>query len=355
MDEDEDFEDDDAGADFGFVHPCAVLKLEIDKADGIWVSSEFYETGRTDLEVAEYTAALGVSRVYPDPESPSAIEDMRRKGVNVRPVVKGKDSEKNGIDKVRELLKANKLHVHRSCKGLISEFETHAYKEGTGEPEETDEDALDALRYPIMMMQPHIEIIDDFKEDEPLFSDIGILRVVQLARQFRAPTDQVLEHGDASAHLLRVNHAVQHVIRRRPYVVDLLEIRCAFGHKEKSIFRWKAPNDEMGNQITHGAVVLDVIEPRYLLLFPCLPRPYCFRDFVHIRLGGLSFPDFREHSVAVHNLSSVSEGEINDAVDANDPAEQCVVVVSGPRPTKQVLCAGSIHDIAQINGAFRLE
>jgi hypothetical protein len=163
-----------AGADFGFVHPCAVLKLEIDKADGIWVSSEFYETGRTDLEVAEYTAALGVSRVYPDPESPSAIEDTRRKGVNVRPVVKGKDSEKNGIDKVRELLKARKLHIHRSCKGLISEFETHAYKEGTGEPEETGEDALDALRYPIMMMQPHIEIIDDFKEEEPLFSDIGI-------------------------------------------------------------------------------------------------------------------------------------------------------------------------------------
>jgi hypothetical protein len=163
-----------AGADFGFVHPCAVLKLEIDKADGIWVSSEFYETGRTDLEVAEYTAALGVSRVYPDPESPSAIEDMRRKGVNVRPVVKGKDSEKNGIDKVRELLKANKLHVHRSCKGLISEFETHAYKDGTGEPEEEGEDALDALRYPIMMMQPQRPIVDDFVEEEPLFSDIGI-------------------------------------------------------------------------------------------------------------------------------------------------------------------------------------
>jgi hypothetical protein len=35
----------------------------------------------------------------------AAIEDMRRKGLNVRPVVKGKDSEKNGIDKVRELLK----------------------------------------------------------------------------------------------------------------------------------------------------------------------------------------------------------------------------------------------------------
>jgi hypothetical protein len=164
-----------AGADFGFVHPCAVLKLLLDKSDGIWVSDEFYETGRTDLEVAEYTAALGVSRAYPDPESPSAIEDMRRKGVNVRPVVKGKDSEKNGIDKVRELLKANKLHVHKSCKGLITEFETHAYKAGTGEPEDEGEDALDALRYPVMMIQPTRQVIvDDYQEPEPLYSDIGI-------------------------------------------------------------------------------------------------------------------------------------------------------------------------------------
>lgn len=163
-----------AGADFGFVHPCAVLTLEIDKADGIWVSTEFYETGRTDLEVAEYTAALGVSRVYPDPESPSAIEDMRRKGVNVRPVVKGKDSEKNGIDKVRELLKANKLHVHRSCKGLIGEFETHAYKDGTGEPEDEGEDALDALRYPVMMMMPTPKTYDEYVEPEPLYADIGL-------------------------------------------------------------------------------------------------------------------------------------------------------------------------------------
>jgi hypothetical protein len=48
----------------------------------------------------------------------------KRRNVNVRPVVKGKDSEKHGIDKVRELLKAGKLHVHYSCRNLISEFET---------------------------------------------------------------------------------------------------------------------------------------------------------------------------------------------------------------------------------------
>jgi hypothetical protein len=64
--------------------------------------------------------------------------------------------------------------VHRSCKGLIGEFETHAYKDGTGEPDDTGEDALDVLRYPIKMMQPQRQIVDDFVEDESLFSDIGL-------------------------------------------------------------------------------------------------------------------------------------------------------------------------------------
>jgi PBSX family phage terminase large subunit len=164
-----------AGVDFGFVHPAAVLTLKIDRSDNVWVSDEYYETGRTDIEIAEYVAALHSDRVYPDPESPSAIEELKRHGVNTRPVVKGKDSEKHGIDKVRELLKANKLHVHVSCKNLINEFETHAYKDGKDEPEETGEDALDALRYPIMMMMPETHEHEPlFEDDSPIYSQIGV-------------------------------------------------------------------------------------------------------------------------------------------------------------------------------------
>jgi PBSX family phage terminase large subunit len=166
-----------AGVDFGFIHPAAVEVAKIDRAGGLWITDELYQSHLTDIEIAEYVAALpGVARVFPDPESPSAIEELKRHSVNVRPVVKGKDSEKHGIDKVRELLKANKLHVHRDCKGLITEFETHAYKEAKDEPEETGEDALDALRYMVMMIQPEAandnEAVDDV--DEPIYGQIGV-------------------------------------------------------------------------------------------------------------------------------------------------------------------------------------
>ena len=164
------------GIDFGFVHPAAVLTIHIDRADNYWVAQEFYQTGRTDIEIAEYAAAIRSHRVFADPESPSAIEELKRKNLNIRPVVKGKDSEKHGIDKVRELLKAGKLHIHASCRNLILEFETHGYKDDSDKPEETGEDALDALRYPVMMTfaDQHTTIDETIYDDKPTYSLIGI-------------------------------------------------------------------------------------------------------------------------------------------------------------------------------------
>lgn len=146
-----------AGIDFGFTNPCAVLTIIKDTDDNYWVDNEFYQTGRTDLQVAEYVAAQNFARVYPDPESPSGIEELRRKGVNIRDVIKNKDSIKNGIDRVRELLKAGRLKVNAHCVNLIYEFETYTYPDKKDmrnqdeNPIKENDHALDALRYPILM------------------------------------------------------------------------------------------------------------------------------------------------------------------------------------------------------------
>lgn len=142
-----------AGIDFGFHNPCAVLDIIRDTDSNYWVTREFYQTGRTDAQIADYVAQTLYHKVYPDPESPSAIEELRRKGVNIRDVIKNKDSVKNGIDKVRELLKAGRLKVHASCLNLIYEFETYTYpeKKDMHNPDENpikeNDHALDALRY----------------------------------------------------------------------------------------------------------------------------------------------------------------------------------------------------------------
>lgn len=146
-----------AGVDFGFTNPCAIPDIWIDNSDTWWMKSEYYERGRTDAQVAEWVSAQNFNVVYPDPESPSAIAELRKRGVNVRDVVKGKDSVKNGIDAVRERLKAGKFKVHVSCLNTIMEFETYAYPDKKDmhneeeKPIKEDDHMCDAIRYCAMM------------------------------------------------------------------------------------------------------------------------------------------------------------------------------------------------------------
>lgn len=141
------------GIDFGFTNPCAVLHIKRDGDDNYFVIGEWYVTGRTDEQIAEYVQSCNFNRVYPDPESPSAIAVLNSKGVAVVEVIKNKDSIKNGIDRVRQLFKMGKLHIHKSCINLISELETYSYPErkpGKNEyenPIKENDHALDALRY----------------------------------------------------------------------------------------------------------------------------------------------------------------------------------------------------------------
>ncbi len=149
-----------AGIDFGFTHPCAVLTIKVDTQRRYWVTDEWYHSGKTEDEIADYISSQAYQKVYPDPENASAIATLRKRGVNVRDVKKGKDSVMSGIQTVRELFKSNRLFISKkSCPNLISELETYSYKdEQDMSGSKTDEvpikehdDAVDALRYPLMM------------------------------------------------------------------------------------------------------------------------------------------------------------------------------------------------------------
>ena len=148
-----DFKEFIVGVDFGYTHPCAVISIRRDAMDNYYITDEFYERGKTEPEIVEYVAALGANKVYPDPEAAASVESLRRKGVNVREVLKGKGSVKNGIDKVRELFKADKLKISSKCKNLIWEIETYAYDDEKNDdnPIKENDDAVDAMRYALMM------------------------------------------------------------------------------------------------------------------------------------------------------------------------------------------------------------
>lgn len=152
------------GVDFGFTNPAAVPHVKKDSDNHYWVCPEFlYRTGMTDASVADYVKAQGFNVVFPDPENPAAIKELTDRGVNIRDVVKGRDSIQNGISKVREVMRQGRLHVHAACKPLIEEIESYHYPDGRSgrneyeNPVKDFDHMLDALRYIIMTDEPYID------------------------------------------------------------------------------------------------------------------------------------------------------------------------------------------------------
>lgn len=145
------------GIDFGFTNPAAIISVVKDTEAKYFVTEEWYKRQHTDAQIADYALALKFNEVYPDPESASGCEELRRRGVNTRDVLKNKDSIRNGINVVRELFKANRLFIHESCKNLIWELETYSYPDRKPDhneeenPIKENDHALDALRYALSM------------------------------------------------------------------------------------------------------------------------------------------------------------------------------------------------------------
>lgn len=145
-----------AGIDFGYTNPTAVIHISRDRDENYYVTAEWYKTGQTDEQVGDYVRQCHFNKVYPDPESPSAIAVLNNKGVYTVEVVKNKDSIKNGIDRIRSLFKMGKLFIHASCVNLISELETYRYPEKRPDMNEYEnpikehDHALDALRYALV-------------------------------------------------------------------------------------------------------------------------------------------------------------------------------------------------------------
>jgi len=145
------------GHDFGTHNPCASITIKKDRDSNYYVWDEYYKSGLTDSQQADYVASLNWDECYPDPESASGILEFKKRGVNVREVIKNKDSVRNGINVVKELFKTGRLKIHESCENLIYELETYAYPEKRQDrneeenPIKENDHALDALRYALSM------------------------------------------------------------------------------------------------------------------------------------------------------------------------------------------------------------
>lgn len=163
-----------AGIDFGFTNPTAIIACRKGHDNDYWITSEWYKTNKTDEQIADVVMAYNFDEVYPDPESPSAIAELQKRGVYCKEVVKNKDSIKNGISRIRSLFLQNKLHIHVSCVNLINELETYSYpekKDARNEdenPVKENDHALDALRYMLFMDEP-VNMVQKLRQESAIY------------------------------------------------------------------------------------------------------------------------------------------------------------------------------------------
>lgn len=138
------------GLDFGYTNdPTAII--EVYKYNGKRILNEVcYRTGMVNNDIANVLNPNVT--VFADSAEPKSIEEIRRRGKDIRPVRKGKDSIMYGISTMQD----QEYLVTSNSVNLIKEFRYYSWdKDKTGnklnKPIDKYNHAIDAVRYHEMM------------------------------------------------------------------------------------------------------------------------------------------------------------------------------------------------------------
>ena len=138
------------GLDFGYSNdPTAIV--EIYKYNGYRILHEVcYRTQMVNNDIAKMLPKNVT--VYADSAEPKSIEEIRRTGISIYPVTKGKDSIMFGI----QTMQTQKYLVTKNSHNLIKEFRSYSWDiDKTGKklnkPIDNFNHCIDAIRYHEMM------------------------------------------------------------------------------------------------------------------------------------------------------------------------------------------------------------
>ena len=140
------------GLDFGFSnHPSAMVRT-IETDDAFYVDELIYQSGMLNADIAKRFESLGLRKNYDeiiaDSAEPKSIQEIHNAGYNIKGAVKGADSIRSGIDR----LKSKPIYVTKRSTNLIKELRSYSWaldKNGnpTNKPIDDNNHAIDALRY----------------------------------------------------------------------------------------------------------------------------------------------------------------------------------------------------------------
>jgi phage terminase large subunit len=141
------------GMDYGFsVDPTTLVCIaKLDK--DLYIDELLYKKGMVTSDIIRELKSLNIDRneIWGDSAEPRLIEEIYRSGFNIKPVKKGKDSVRLGID----LMQQYRLNVTKRSINTIKEFSEYVWmvdKNGNFEniPVDYSNHSIDAIRYVVM-------------------------------------------------------------------------------------------------------------------------------------------------------------------------------------------------------------
>jgi phage terminase large subunit len=135
------------GMDFGFsIDPTTLVRVAIDKKNKlIYLKEELYEAHLTTTEIYDKIKdVVGNKEIIADNAEDRLIEELKRKGLNIKPCKKGAGSIAAGIT----LMQDYKLVVEKNSFSLIKELNNYTWSnKKAGQPIDMYNHGLDAIRY----------------------------------------------------------------------------------------------------------------------------------------------------------------------------------------------------------------
>jgi phage terminase large subunit len=140
------------GLDFGYNHPCALVRVYY-YDDEIWIETVIYESGLNNSELGNKMKQLQIDEftdIMCDYARPEAIAELRDMGFNVH---NGDKAVKAGINNVKTF----KVFASEYDKELKKEYSNYMWKVNgdriSDEPTKNWDDAMDAIRYAVMQIK----------------------------------------------------------------------------------------------------------------------------------------------------------------------------------------------------------
>jgi phage terminase large subunit len=134
------------GLDFGYTNDPTSAIAVYKWNDKRIVKELFYRTGMVNGDIANALPKDAV--IYADSAEPKSIEEIRRRGLQIYPVTKGKDSINYGIDVMQQqeyLVTSDSTNLIKELRGYC--WDVDRTGKTTNKPQGGNDHGIDALRY----------------------------------------------------------------------------------------------------------------------------------------------------------------------------------------------------------------